>query len=131
MTVPAAIVLAHWASPRGHVASTPVNWPLVIAVIASIVVTAAVAITIAGRRASRRRRDDDDTDFRGGGGRRGPDAPQGPAGDPAWWPEFERQFADYTNAPTPVMSRPTIKVCMVSVPSNVCSASMSAMCRMT
>jgi len=38
---------------------------------------------------------------------------------------------DYTNAPTPVMSRPTIRVCIVSVPSNVCSASMSAMWRMT
>jgi hypothetical protein len=119
------------ASPRGHLASTPVNWAVVIAVIAAIVIIAAIAITIADRRATRRRGDDDDNDFRGGGGGRGPDAPHGPESDPEWWPEFERQFADYTNAPTPVMSRPTIKVCIVSVPSNVCNASMSAMCRMT
>jgi len=31
----------------------------------------------------------------GGGGWRRPDGPRSPQGDPAWWPEFERQFAAY------------------------------------
>ncbi len=37
----------------------------------------------------------------------------------------------YVKAPMPVMARPTMRVCMVSVPSNVWIASMSTMCRMT
>ena len=37
----------------------------------------------------------------------------------------------YVNAPMPVMARPTMSVCMVSVPSKVWIASMSTMCRMT
>jgi predicted enzyme related to lactoylglutathione lyase len=37
----------------------------------------------------------------------------------------------YAKAPMPVMSRPTIRACMVSVPSKVWMASRSAMCRMT
>ena len=37
----------------------------------------------------------------------------------------------YAKAAMPVMSRPTISVCMVSVPSKVWMASRSAMCRMT
>ena len=37
----------------------------------------------------------------------------------------------YVKAPTPVMARPTMRVCMVSVPSKVWIASMSTMCRMT
>jgi hypothetical protein len=131
MTTPgAAVVFVHWAPPGSRVTSAPANWVTMIAVIASLAIMVAVAITVASRRATRRR-GDDDTDFGGGGGGRGPDAPRDPEGDPAWWPEFERQFADYANAPTPVMSRPTMSVCIVSVPSKVCSASMSAMCRMT
>ena len=37
----------------------------------------------------------------------------------------------YAKAPIPVMARPTMSVCMVSVPSKVWIASMSTMCRMT
>jgi inorganic pyrophosphatase len=37
----------------------------------------------------------------------------------------------YVKAPMPVMARPTISVCMVSVPSQVWMASRSTMCRMT
>ena len=37
----------------------------------------------------------------------------------------------YVKAPMPVMARPTMRVCMVSVPSKVWIASMSTMCRMT
>jgi hypothetical protein len=38
---------------------------------------------------------------------------------------------DYVKAPIPVMARPTMSVCMVSVPSKVWIASRSTMCRMT
>ena len=47
------------------------------------------------------RRGSDDPDDQGSGpGRGGPDLPPSPetgpsAGEPPWWPEFERQFADY------------------------------------
>jgi len=37
----------------------------------------------------------------------------------------------YVKAPIPVMARPTMSVCMVSVPSKVWIASKSAMCRAT
>jgi hypothetical protein len=37
----------------------------------------------------------------------------------------------YVKAPMPVMARPTMSVCMVSVPSKVWMASISTMCRMT
>ena len=37
----------------------------------------------------------------------------------------------YVKAPMPVMARPTMSVCMVSVPSKVWIASRSTMCRMT
>ena len=37
----------------------------------------------------------------------------------------------YVKAPIPVMARPTISVCMVSVPSKVWIASRSTMCRIT
>jgi hypothetical protein len=36
----------------------------------------------------------------GGGGSRpsGPDGPREPGGEPAWWPEFERQFAAWVES---------------------------------
>jgi inorganic pyrophosphatase len=37
----------------------------------------------------------------------------------------------YVKAPIPVTARPTMSVCMVSVPSKVWMASRSTMCRMT
>jgi hypothetical protein len=36
----------------------------------------------------------DDDDNGGGGGRGGPPPDEPPPG-PSWWPEFEREFADY------------------------------------
>ncbi|MBV8348238.1 MAG: hypothetical protein JOZ49_12085 [Mycolicibacterium sp.] len=48
----------------------------------------------------------DDGDGDSGWGRGGPggppwpgDYPPSPHGDPVWWPEFERQFAEYVGAP--------------------------------
>ena len=42
-----------------------------------------------------------------------------------------RGIGIYVKAPMPVMARPTMSVCMVSVPSKVWIASRSTMCRMT
>jgi hypothetical protein len=39
--------------------------------------------------------DDDDTAPGDGGSKRPPYRPSGPGGEPAWWPEFERQLAEY------------------------------------
>jgi hypothetical protein len=36
----------------------------------------------------------------GGPGRRGPDGGDAPDGSPAWWADFERQFAAYASART-------------------------------
>ena len=41
----------------------------------------------------------------GGPGRGGPDHPGPGGGDPAWWPEFERQFAEYITSELPVGAR--------------------------
>jgi inorganic pyrophosphatase len=59
---------------------------------------------------------------------RGRGVPAPPAGDPR---ARERRCWSYVKAPMPVMARPTMSVCMVSVPSKVWIASMSTMCRMT
>jgi putative transposase len=45
--------------------------------------------------------------------------------------EPHREEQAYVKAPMPVMARPTMSVCMVSVPSKVWIASRSTMCRMT
>ena len=57
----------------------------------------------------------DDTDDRGGGGnvRRDPPGPGG-SGGPAWWPAFEREFADYvawTGAPACNPTRDPSELC--------------------
>src|SRR5262249_45846218 len=54
---------------------------------------------------SRPARGDDSDDHggagpgRGGPGSPGPDDHDSPGGDPAWWAEFEREFAAYTGRP--------------------------------
>ena len=60
---------------------------------------------------------------------------------PGWWVVEDADVVTYVvvcdpvgrylKAPMPVISRPTISVCMVSVPSKVWMASRSTMCRMT
>jgi hypothetical protein len=90
----AAIALTHPAWAHGHVPSSPLNWVAVLSIVIAATAIVFVIAAIAARLSPPRRRgDDDDTDFGGGGGRRGPKAPNDPEGDPAWWPEFERQFA--------------------------------------
>jgi hypothetical protein len=97
----AAVALAHAVSSSAHGGPPAISWVAVISVtIASATIIFWIASTVAGLRRPRRPPSaDDDGDSRGGGGRGGPgpDVPRGPdgapAGDPVWWPEFERQFA--------------------------------------
>ena len=97
----AAIAFAHagWSSAHGRPLAS--NWVAVIsATIASVAIIFGIASTLAGLRGPRPRPcDDDDGDSGGGDGRGGPGphAPRSPAGDPAWWPEFERQFAAHVD----------------------------------
>jgi hypothetical protein len=92
-----AIAFGHTASSPGHGANPAVNWVAVILISIMLgAIMVGIATAVAGlQRPYKRHRDDDDADFRGGGGRGGPgpDAPRGPQGDPAWWAEFEQQFA--------------------------------------
>ena len=52
----------------------------------------------------------DDDDGRGGDDE--PPAPQGPSGEPSWWPDFEREFEAYLREPEHSLggseTRPTI-----------------------
>jgi hypothetical protein len=62
-----------------------------------------VALALALTHSPPERHDGEDGDFGPGGGGRGPgnggpDGPQPAGGDPLWWPEFERQFADYVTS---------------------------------
>ena len=93
----AAIALAYVAWTSDHGGPPAINWVAVFSVtFMSVAIIFGIANNIASfRRARRRPSDDEDGDSQGGGGRGGPgpDGPSGPDGDPAWWPEFERQFA--------------------------------------
>ena len=65
---------------------------------------------------------------------RGGSFPAPLAGDPSQRQADRATMPDarsYVKAPMPVMARPTMSVCMVSVPSKVWIASRSAMCRAT
>jgi len=54
--------------------------------------------------------DDDD-----GRGRDEPPAPEGPSGEPVWWPGFEREFAAYLREPTRSGSKPPSTVASSSI----------------
>jgi hypothetical protein len=92
-------VLAQVASSFTHGGPPAVNWVAVVSVtIALLTIILGIASIVAGLGRSRRRpSDEDDGDARGGGGPGGPapDMPRGGDGDPAWWPEFERQFVEH------------------------------------
>lgn len=86
--------LSHALASGGHVSSAPlwcyVLWICLVLAVASLDVWLCVGMI----RSLRSRGDDEDDD--GGGRRRGPDRPRlGPTEDPEWWPEFEREFAEY------------------------------------
>lgn len=68
-----------------------------------------VALALIGNRQPPRREGDDDQGSGPGGGpgRPGPDDGDAPGGAPAWWPEFEREFAAYA-ADRNAVNQPTI-----------------------
>ena len=63
-----------------------------------------VLIVMLGRPPTDRRHRNGGDSGSGGGGRGprggGPDVPQPSGHDPEWWPEFERQFAEYVTSTT-------------------------------
>ena len=85
-----------WAA---HAASPGLTWATLVAIAFTLLVLLlgfGLAL-IAVRRLGGRDGDDDGGWWPGGGGPRrpGPDGHDSPPGDPAWWTEFERQFAAY------------------------------------
>lgn len=94
------------AGSVAHSATTTGRLGLAMTLVAFAVmfVPFAIVLFIACRASDRSRSDEGDGDSgRGGGGPGGPRRPTGgpplPDGDPAWWPEFERQFLAYVECP--------------------------------
>jgi hypothetical protein len=85
-----------WAAHAGPAAPT---WLTFVALAAAVVVVLfSLGLVLAGNRQPPRRDGDDDGGSGPGGGgprRPGPDGDDPRGGDPAWWAEFERQFAAY------------------------------------
>ena len=87
-----AASVAHSATTTGRlgIAAT-------LLVVGALFVPVAIVLLIARVAPTRPRRDEGDGDSGRGGGPGGPRRPRGdppePDSDPAWWPEFERQFA--------------------------------------
>ena len=75
------------------------TWAWAISTMASLFAVCGLILYFAYRLAQARRggdgRDGEDEGGGGGGWGRRPDRPQPRGGDPAWWPEFEQQFADH------------------------------------
>jgi hypothetical protein len=95
----APIAGAAGASPHIHGATAIAGWETALAIAVLIFLSlGALAIMSFGFVRQPRGRGGEDADSGPGGGgpgRRGPGGPREPQGDPAWWPEFERQFAAY------------------------------------
>ena len=75
------------------------TWAWAISTMASLLAISGLILYLAYRLAQARRggegHDGEDDAGGGGGWGRRPDRPQPRGGDPAWWPEFEQQFADH------------------------------------
>jgi hypothetical protein len=92
-----------WAA---HSASTASMWVTALIAAACVLLVVCVVWLVAvavGAAGANGEKDDRDEGPGGGGGRGGPPSPDrsggdSPAGEPAWWPEFELQFADYVAA---------------------------------
>jgi hypothetical protein len=96
VTATQSLQSTQWGS--GQTSGTTPLWELAIAIaVCVLILLCLVAAAVVALRGTPRSDDDEQGD--GGPGGRGPERPppedRGPEGDPAWWPEFERQFAAY------------------------------------
>jgi hypothetical protein len=87
-------VAAHH-SPAGDIAAA-----VVVALFLLVFAITAILVVTPARHEHGDGRDGDSGPEGGGGGPggKGPDQPRPSGGDPVWWPEFERQFADYVTS---------------------------------
>lgn len=102
-------VYLHSAHVAGFAASRPSSGDVVAAALVGATYLLAFALTVIVAVAAARHdhidesEGDSGSDGGGGGGgeggRGGPNRPGPLPDDPVWWPEFERQFADYVTAP--------------------------------
>jgi hypothetical protein len=93
---------AHVAGFAAHGASTDGVVPVAL-MVGLCLIGVLLALMVVLTRPPTDRQDGADGDSGPGGGGRGPgrggrDGPPPAGGDPVWWPEFERQFADYVTS---------------------------------
>jgi hypothetical protein len=98
--------LAQAAHPAPHAPTLAIVAGILLAVLVPVF-SLAVAL-VSNRQPPGRDGDDDQGSGPGGGpGRPGPDDGDAPGGAPAWWPDFEREFAAYA-ANRNAVNQPTI-----------------------
>jgi hypothetical protein len=98
MIVRADFLIVQLAPPSGH--STGSAQPSQLFAMAGVLVVAcAITLALIGFLRSREQGHGDDESGPGRGGPERPGGDPGPSGaDPAWWPEFQREFAAYADA---------------------------------
>jgi hypothetical protein len=76
---------------------TPIAWMFVLFLVCAALATVVVAVVRRSAQSNAGRPSDEDGGGGGGSVRRGPVPPRGPSneGEPPWWPQFERDFAQY------------------------------------
>jgi hypothetical protein len=87
---------------------TSIAWVFVLAVVCAGLLTAVAAAVRRSGRPGAGPRPEDDGGGGGGSVRRGPEPPHGPsdAGEPPWWPQFERDLAAYAAGRQPAIVSP-------------------------
>ena len=88
------------AGVRGPAATSGLTLADLLGIVALVIIPIGIAVLTAlwARRPDPRDDGEADSGWGRGGGGRPPwpgDGPPRPSGDPVWWPEFERQFAQY------------------------------------
>jgi hypothetical protein len=94
----AAIEVVRAASASAHGVAKASTWEAIAAIsfiFVPVLIGLVLSVAARPRPAGPGTDEDADPGSGGGGGPRLPGGPSQPGGDPTWWPEFERQFADY------------------------------------
>ena len=93
--------LTRAVAQAGHAAPQKPSWAIIIGIGVGVPLAMFFLALVLGstRRPPGREGDDDHGSGPGGGGpgRPGPDGGDAPGGAPAWWPDFEREFAAYVS----------------------------------